>query len=64
MAYIFIMPMNFLLEKITDLSTIAVLRLENALFLIIISVVITLIGGFIPTKIASKKDPVEFLKKI
>lgn len=62
MAYLFMVPMNFMLEKITDLADIAVLKIEYALVLIIISILITLIGGFIPAKIASRKDPVEFLK--
>ncbi|WP_455544143.1 ABC transporter ATP-binding protein/permease [Intestinibacter sp.] len=62
MAYIFIVPMNFVLEKITDLSNVAILKPENTVTLIAISIIITLIGGFIPAKIASRKDPVEFLK--
>ena len=64
MAYVFIMPMNFILERIIDLPNIAVLKIENTLILIVISILITLIGGFIPAKIASRKDPVEFLKKV
>ena len=62
-AYIFIIPLNnYMLKTTTELSNIAILRPKYAVLLIITSIVITLIGGFIPAKIASKKDPVEFLK--
>ena len=49
-------------EKITDLSNVAILKVENAIVVIAISVILTFIGGFIPAKIAARKDPVEFLK--
>ena len=35
---------------------------KSAIVVIAISVILTFIGGFIPAKIASRKDPVEFLK--
>ncbi len=60
MAYVFIMPMNFILERIIDLPNIAVLKIENTLILIVISILITLIGGFIPAKIASRKILLNF----
>ena len=34
----------------------------HAITLIIISIVLTLIGGWIPAKMASKKDPVNALR--
>ena len=34
----------------------------SAIILVILSIVLTLIGGFIPAKSASKKDPVESLR--
>ena len=40
----------------------ATLSINNALILIILSVILTLIGGFIPSRSASKKDPVEALR--
>ncbi|MGM9531423.1 ABC transporter permease, partial [Intestinibacter sp.] len=61
-AYIFIIPLNYILKSTTELSNIAILKPKYAVLLIITSIVITLVGGFIPAKIASKKDPVEFLK--
>ena len=39
----------------------AVLPLISSIILICLSVVLTLIGGLIPSRIASKKDPVEAL---
>ena len=62
LAYTFIVPMNYGLEKITDLSNVAILKVENAIVVIAISVILTFIGGFIPAKVAARKDPVEFLK--
>lgn len=40
----------------------AVLRIQNAVFLVILSVILTLIGGIIPARSASKKDPVIALR--
>ncbi len=40
----------------------AVLRIKNAVFLVILSVILTLIGGIIPARSASKKDPVIALR--
>ena len=62
MAYIFIIPLNYILKLSTDLSNIAILKPRYAVVLIITSIVIAVVGGFIPTKIASRKEPVEFLK--
>jgi len=40
----------------------AMLKWNNALVLVILSVILTLIGGLIPARSASKKDPVEALR--
>ena len=53
---------NVGIKKITGVSVSAVLPLGSALILIIISTVLTLIGGLIPSKLASKKDPVIALR--
>ena len=45
-----------------NISNIAVLPLYGGICLIIISVLLTVIAGVIPAKIASKKDPVEALR--
>ena len=61
-AYIFIIPLNYMLKVTTEISNIAILNPKYAVLLIAISIVIALVGGFIPARIASRKDPVEFLK--
>ena len=53
---------NIVIKKITGVSVSAVLPLGSAIVLIIISTLLTLIGGIIPSKIASKKDPVIALR--
>jgi putative ABC transport system permease protein len=40
----------------------AILTVPNALALILISTVLTLISGLIPSRIAAKKDPVKALR--
>ncbi|NRO16826.1 hypothetical protein IMAU40093_01310 [Lactobacillus helveticus] len=45
-----------MIYKITDLANVAQLDPKAALILIIISTVLTLIGGHIPARMVSKKD--------
>ncbi len=61
-TYILLIPTNIILENITDLANIARLNPIHALILIIISLILTLIGGFIPATMASRKDPVIALR--
>ena len=55
-------PINIIIKATTNIKHLAVLPLDGALILIVISVLLTIIAGFIPAKIASKKDPVEALR--
>ena len=55
-------PINIIIKNMVDISHIASLPLDGAIILIIISVLLTLIAGFIPAKIASRKDAVEALR--
>ena len=55
-------PTNIIIKGLLNISGIASLPLNGAIILIIISVVLTMIAGFIPAKIASRKDPVEALR--
>ena len=55
-------PINIIIKKIVNISNISILPTDGAIILIIISVLLTVIAGFIPAKIASKKDPVEALR--
>lgn len=55
-------PINIIIKNTVNISNIAKLPINGAIILIIISVLLTVIAGFIPAKIASKKDPVEALR--
>jgi len=55
-------PINIIIKGIVDIKNLSVLPVNGAIILIIISTVLTMIAGFIPAKIASKKDPVEALR--
>ena len=59
---ILLIPVNHLLYNLTDLKNVAVLNPIHAIILITISLILTLIGGAIPAKLASKKDPVIALR--
>lgn len=61
-AYLLTFPTNSILYKITDLKGVAVLNPIHAIILVVISVCLTMIGGSIPAKMASNKDPVEALR--
>ena len=55
-------PINIIIENVTELKNVAQLNPLHALILIVVSMTLTLIGGLIPAHIASKKDPVEALR--
>ena len=55
-------PANIIIKELTGISNLSKLPTAGAIILIIISVLLTVIAGFIPAKIASKKDPVEALR--
>ena len=62
MTMLFNIPINIIVGKLTSVKTISILPPVGAAVLIIISIVLTLIAGLIPSRIASKKDPVEALR--
>ena len=58
-----LIPGNALIHAISgNYSVNAILPVTGAVALIIISVILTLIGGIIPSKSAAKKDPVTALR--
>lgn len=61
-ARLLIFPINIILEGITDLKGIAQMSTYHIILMIIISIIVTLIGGLIPAIRASRKDPVEALR--
>ena len=62
-AFILTFPINALINSlVANVGNIAVLAPMSALILVVISVMLTLISGLIPARIASKKDPVVALR--
>lgn len=61
-AYLIILPVNIILEKMTGLANIAQLNPLHAIMLVVISVSLTMLGGMLPAKMAAKKDPVIALR--
>ena len=55
-------PINIVIKHLVNISNIAKLPTDGAIILIIVSVLLTVFAGFIPAKIASKKDPVVALR--
>lgn len=55
-------PANIVIKEVTGVSGIASLPVVGGVILVIISVLLTVIAGLIPSKIAAKKDPVEALR--
>ena len=55
-------PINIIIKHLSGISNVAKLPVDGAIILIIISMVLTLIAGLIPAKLASKKDPVIALR--
>ena len=59
---ILLFPINIILKNLTTLENVAIMNIKYVIILILISILLTLIGGAIPANIASKKDPVESLR--
>lgn len=55
-------PINSVIKSITDISGLSKLPVGGAIILVIISVFLTFVAGLIPSKMASKKDPVIALR--
>ncbi len=61
-AWLLTFPANILIENATELPDVAVLNPIHCLILIAVSLTLTVLGGLIPAKMASKKDPVIALR--
>ena len=61
-AYLLTFPINSIIESLTDLPSVANLNPVHAIILLIISVTLTVLSGFVPSRMASKKDPVIALR--
>ena len=63
LSEILLIPGNMLIQKISNgTNVVARLPLDAALVLIVLATVLTILGGFIPAKGASKSDPVKALR--
>ena len=62
-SYLLIIPINAFLRYFTgNVHLKAALNINSAIILVVLSIILTLIGGIIPAKAASKKDPVIALR--
>ena len=62
-TYLLCIPINLILHKLTEINSLsAKLPIHIAIILIIISLLLTLIAGIIPSRSAAKKDPVVALR--
>ena len=62
-TYLLCIPINIILHHLTGINNLsAYLPLPTAVILVVISVLLTLISGIIPSRSAAKKDPVVALR--
>ena len=61
-VYLVSFPVNEMVYRLKDVPNIMQLKPENATALVLISVLLTLIAGLIPSSAASRRDPVEALR--
>jgi putative ABC transport system permease protein len=61
-AYALTFPINMIISDMAGLTNASQLQFIHAVILVIISTVLTVIGGHIPARMAAKKDAVEALR--
>ncbi|WP_310602779.1 ABC transporter ATP-binding protein/permease [Anaerosporobacter sp.] len=61
-AWLLTIPINSVLLDMTGLENVATLQPTHAIMLVVVSTILTVIGGHVPAKMASKKDAVEALR--
>lgn len=62
-SYLLTIPINLIINHfLANAGAIAALKITDALILVIVSFILTLIAGVIPARIAAKKDPVVALR--
>ena len=61
-AFIITIPVNIIVGALFDIKGVASMPIISAILLIVLSVVLNVIAGSKPSRMASKKDPVEALR--
>ena len=61
-SWLLVFPINAIIKNLSNIADMAVLPLEGAIVLVVISMALTLIAGLIPSRLAAKRDPVEALR--
>ena len=61
-AWALTFPVNTLIYNVSELENVAVLQPLHALLLIVVSTLLTMLGGHIPARIASRKNAVDALR--
>lgn len=61
-TYILSIPINLLIYNLVEIGTLCKLSPWHALIMIVVSFVLTLVAGLVPSSVAAKKDPVEALR--
>lgn len=61
-VYLLSLPINFIVGNFMDIGSIASLEPISAVILVAGSMLLTIIAGFMPSRAAAKKDPVEALR--
>ncbi len=61
-AYLLTFPANAIIYSMTNLEGVAQLNIIHVILLLVISTILTVLGGHIPARMASKKDAVEALR--
>jgi len=56
------LPTNIVLKNLVGISDLCKMPLSGSIVLVLISVILTVIAGLVPAKVASKKDPVIALR--
>ncbi|MCL1904237.1 MAG: ABC transporter ATP-binding protein/permease [Oscillospiraceae bacterium] len=61
-AWLLTFPANVIIENMTNLPNVAKLSIVHVILLLVISTALTVLGGHLPARMASKRDAVEALR--